>query len=100
MAFLLGMLALVCGVASLVCWVMVLIAIFKANEIWQGIVGIICPLFAFIWGWMHADRLGVRKIMPIWTAAVVAGIVLNILTAVVAPRGATPILTPPTLTTP
>ena len=78
MGFILWVLGLLCSIGSLVCWIMVLVAIFKANQIWQGVVGIICPLFAFIWGWMQATPLGIRKVMQIWTVLIIAGIVLNL----------------------
>ena len=41
------------SVVSLVCWIMTLIKIFKVN-IGLGILGIICGLFAFIYGWIKA----------------------------------------------
>lgn len=81
LAALFGILAIVCGVASLVCWIMVLIKIFKDN-VGLGILGIICSLFAFIYGWVKATEYGIKKVMLWWTILILAGIVLNILAGV------------------
>ena len=74
----LQILAILVGLGSLVCWVFVLIKIFQDKNIGVGIVGIICPLVAFIYGWVKANEYGIQKIMLIWTALIVAGIVLNV----------------------
>jgi hypothetical protein len=29
----------------------------------KGILGVFCGLYAFIWGWMNAGRLGLKNIM-------------------------------------
>ena len=76
-----AILSLLVGLGSLVCWIMVLVKIFQAKQVWQGVVGIICPLFALIWGWMKAAELGTSKIMPIWTGLVVVQVILNVLFA-------------------
>lgn len=65
----------VCWLGTLVCWVMVLIKIFKDN-VGLGILGIICQLFAFIYGWVKAAEYGVKKIMLYWTILLIGGMVL------------------------
>ncbi|HEY0010253.1 MAG TPA: hypothetical protein VGB55_16130 [Tepidisphaeraceae bacterium] len=70
-------LAIVASIGSLICWVIVLAAIFRAGQMWQGIVGIICGLFAFVWGWMQVDRLGIRTVMIFWTIFSLAAIGLS-----------------------
>ncbi|HEY0005048.1 MAG TPA: hypothetical protein VGB17_09580 [Pyrinomonadaceae bacterium] len=72
----LGILALVCLLGSLVCWIMVLIRMFKDAGAVQGIIGLICSLWAFIWGWMNAGRLGIKNIMLAWTALLVLYLIL------------------------
>ncbi len=58
---------------------MILVKMFKEAGALQGIIGIICGLWAFISGWMNAKAWKVEKIMMIWTAATVAGIVFGIM---------------------
>ena len=42
------------------------------------IIGLICAIWAFIWGWMNAGKAGVRNIMLIWTVLIILSIALNI----------------------
>jgi hypothetical protein len=70
----------VCGVIELVCWIMVLVKIFQSGSIGLGILGIICPLFAFIYGWMKVDEFGIRNIMLTWSVCFGIGIALNFVT--------------------
>ena len=71
-----GLLGLV-GLASLVCWIMVLIKIFKDN-VGLGVLGIFCWLFTFIYGWVKAKEYQVRKVMMAWTVLIVAGAILYV----------------------
>jgi hypothetical protein len=71
-------LAILVSLGSLVCWIIVLVKIFQAGNIGMGIVGIICPLVAFIYGWMKADEYKIKNIMLIWTVLVIASIGLNV----------------------
>ena len=70
-----------CLIASLICWIMVLIKIFKDN-VGLGILGIVCSLFAFIYGWVKAAEYGIKKVMLWWTILVVLAIVCIILATV------------------
>jgi hypothetical protein len=79
---LLSILALVAGIGSIVCWIIILIQMFQKDSVIVGILGIICGLWAFIWGWMNLPKHGKRQVMQIWTACIIAGIVLNVLAAV------------------
>jgi hypothetical protein len=63
---------------SIVCWIMVLIRMFKDAGVVHGIIGILCSLYAFIWGWMNAGKLGLRNLMLAWTAILVLYIILAI----------------------
>jgi hypothetical protein len=78
MGALVGVLALVVGLGSLVCAIMVLIKLFQEEGALKGILGLICGLYTFIWGWMNADRLNIKNIMLIWTALIVVGIILQV----------------------
>ena len=55
---------------------MVLIKLFQNEGPLWGILGIICSLYALIWGWMNADKYNLRKVVTIWTILVVAFLVL------------------------
>jgi hypothetical protein len=61
------------GLASLICWIMVLVKMFKTQESpLMGIIGIVtCGLWAFIWGWMNAGKYAIKNIMLIWTVAII-----------------------------
>lgn len=61
---------------SIVCWIMVLIRMFKNAGPVHGIIGILCSLYAFIWGWMNSGKLGFRNLMLIWTLLLVLYIIL------------------------
>ena len=73
----LGLLAMLVGIGCLICFIIVLIKLFQNEGALKGILGIICALYAFIWGWMNADKLGVRNIMMIWSLLVIVQLVLN-----------------------
>ena len=70
-----GILAGLAGLGSLVCLIMMLIPLFKEKGVLHLILGIICALYTFIWGWMNAGRLSKTNIMWIWTACIVVGII-------------------------
>jgi hypothetical protein len=72
-------LALLCNLGSLVCFIIVLIKLFKEKGVLHGILGIICGIYTFIWGWIESARLGIKNIMLAWTVLIVAGIAFGIL---------------------
>jgi hypothetical protein len=67
------------GIVSLVCFVMVLIKLFQRKGVLHGILGLICSIYTFIWGWMHVDENENRNVMLAWTGSFVLGIVFNII---------------------
>ncbi len=71
-------LGIIFGIGSLVCWIMTLIKMFQKDNVGLAILGIICPLWAFIWGWMNAAKYDHKKIMMIWTGCVVLGTIFNV----------------------
>jgi len=73
----LSTLAAICGIVSLVCFIIMVIPLFKEKGALHGILGIICAIYTFIWGWMNAARLGKKQVMLIWTIALIATVVLN-----------------------
>lgn len=68
------------GIVSLVCWIMILVRIFKEN-VGLGILGIICGLFAFIYGWVKVKEYDAKNIMLAWTIAWIVAIIANALGA-------------------
>lgn len=68
------MISYAAGIVCLICWIMVLIQMFKEGAL-KGILGLLCGLYAFIWGWMNTGRPGLRNIMLIWTIAMLVGVV-------------------------
>ena len=91
-----GILALLCLLGLIVCWIIVLIRMFKEAGVVHGIIGILCSLWAFIWGWMNASKYGLRNIMLIWTVLIIAYLILGYLSGGfnysygVTPAGVTP----------
>ena len=79
MSSIIGILALLLGLASIFCWIKVLIVIFNTQGAGLGILGILCPLFTFIWGWMKAKEHNLQQIMMIWTGVIVGSVILNML---------------------
>lgn len=75
---LLQLLNLLLSLGSLACLIMVVIKLFKEKGVAHGILGVICGLYTFIWGWMNATRLGIRNLMMIWTAIFVLNLVIGI----------------------
>lgn len=82
-------LAGVVGLINLVCFVMVLIELFKREGAGKGILGLVCGIYTFFWGWQNASSLDMqaqsqggspkyRTIMMVWTACLVGNIILNI----------------------
>jgi hypothetical protein len=65
----------VVGLGSLICWILVLVRMFKESVL-KGLLGLICGLYAFIWGWMNAGT-GLRNIMLIWTVLIILAIILG-----------------------
>ncbi len=77
MAVVLGILSLVVVIANIIFFIMVLIKLFQENGVLHGILGLICSIYTFIWGWMNADRLGIKQTMIYWSVCIVLSIILN-----------------------
>lgn len=75
---------IICGLVCFVCWIMVLIKQFQIQGVLHGILGIICNLYTFIWGWMHANELNIRKIMLIWTGGYIGTFIFYLLASLTA----------------
>ncbi len=93
---LIGIVALCVGLGSLICFIIVLIKLFQNEGTLKGILGIICGLYTFIWGWMNATRLNIKTIMMIWTVLLIISLVLNFAFGVAMIPGYPPSATPVT----
>ena len=75
----LGILGPVIWLGSIICFIIVLIKLFQDKGALHGILGLICGLYTFIWGWMNSGKLGIRNIMMIWTLVIIVCIILNVM---------------------
>jgi len=71
---------------ALICGVMVLVKLFQTEGVGKGILGLICMLYTYIWGWQNIkkEELQLKTWMYVWTGAIILGIILNIISQVVA----------------
>ena len=77
----LGILGLVLWLGCIICFIIVLIKLFQENGVLHGILGLICGLYTFIWGWLNATKLNIKNIMLIWTGLLIVSIILNVIFA-------------------
>ena len=76
----LGILYMVVLLADVVVAIIVLIKLFQNEGALKGILGLICGLYTFIWGWMNANRLNIKNLMIIWTLLIIVLIILQVVT--------------------
>lgn len=74
----LGILGMIASLGSLICLIIVVVKMFQNAGPVQGIIGLICGIWAFIWGWMNAGKLGIKNLMLIWTVLILLSIILNV----------------------
>jgi hypothetical protein len=79
------MLGTIGSLIAFVCGIMVLVKLFQQEGALKGILGLICMLYTYIWGWQNIkkEELKLKNWMYVWTGAIVLGIVLNIVSAIV-----------------
>jgi hypothetical protein len=72
-----------CGLVNLVCFIMVLVQMFKRGETTMGIVCIVTlfccgigGLITFVYGWTKAAAWDITKIMIVWSGVILAQLVL------------------------
>jgi hypothetical protein len=74
------------GVGSFIIWIagiVVLVKLFQTEGLMKGILGLICMLYTYIWGWQNIgkEELKLKTWMYLWTGAIVLGVVLNVIGA-------------------
>ena len=65
--------------AMVVVQILVVVKMFQNAGALHGILGLICGLYAYIWGWMNSAKLNIRNLMIIWTVLIILVFILNIL---------------------
>lgn len=74
-----AILSAIVGIAVFVLFILVLIKLFQNEGTGKGILGLICGLYTFIWGWMKHKELNITKIMIAWSALIVLSMILSTL---------------------
>jgi hypothetical protein len=74
-----AILSAIVGIATFVLFILVLIKLFQNEGTGKGILGLICGLYTFIWGWMKHKELDITKIMIAWSALIVLSMILSTL---------------------
>jgi len=72
-------LLMICYLVNIVCWIIVLVKIFQSGNVGLGILGIICGIFTFIYGWVKVDEYGIRQVMLVWSVVIIASIILQMM---------------------
>jgi hypothetical protein len=89
MQYLIWLLVLV----AIVLQILVVVKMFQNAGALHGILGLICGLYALIWGWMNADKYNIRNLMIAYTGVLVLVIVLNVVFGASMAAGVGPIPT-------
>ena len=74
MQYLIWLLCLVAFVLQ----ILVVVKMFQNAGALHGILGLICGLYALVWGWMNANKYGIKNLMIAWTGLLILIIILNI----------------------
>ncbi len=74
------------AIGSIIIWIagiVVLVKLFQTEGLVKGILGLICMLYTFVWGWQNIgkEELKLKTWMYLWTGAIVLGVVLNVIGA-------------------
>lgn len=69
-------LIMVLGILDFLIGIFVLVKLFKREGVLKGILGIICMLYTFIWGWIHVKDENLMVMMVIWTIITIAWMVI------------------------
>lgn len=84
----LQVLAGICSIVSLVCWVLTLIKMFQNMSPIHGILGILtCGLYALVMGFVKMKEWNNAPVMFTWLGATVLGMILNVAAGAAAAGG-------------
>lgn len=67
------------SIIAFVAGIAVLIKLFQKEGVLKGILGLICMLYTFVWGWMNIknESLNLKNWMYIWTGAIILGYIIQ-----------------------
>jgi hypothetical protein len=72
-----SVLSIVAGLANVVLAIMVLVKLFQTEGAGKGILGLICGLYTFIWGWTKHKELEITQIMTWWSILIVVNLIIS-----------------------
>lgn len=72
-------LSMLTGLGLFVCLVLVVVKMYQNEGLLKAILGFICGIYAFIWGWINAGRLGLKNVMIAWTVLILVSIVVGVM---------------------
>lgn len=73
----LNILSILFTAGQLICFIFVLVKMFQQKAYVLAVISIFCGLPAFIWGWMKAGELQLKKVMIIWTLLLIVHIIMT-----------------------
>jgi hypothetical protein len=73
-----SMISSLAGLVSFVVGLVILIKLFQKEGVVKGILGFLCMLYTYIWGWQHAKEENITNLMWIWTGVIVLSIVIAV----------------------
>ncbi len=71
-----GILVWLVLLAVVVVQILVVVKMFQNAGALHGILGLICGIYAYIWGWMNSNKLGIKNLMIIWTVLIILYFIL------------------------
>lgn len=71
------MITSIAGAVSFLMGIIVLIKLFQTEGVIKGILGFLCMLYTYFWGWQHAKEQNLTNVMWIWTAVIVLSIIVS-----------------------
>lgn len=83
MALLLSIIGGICGIVSLICFILIVMKMFGAGDPGMGILCLVLCLcgigflVALVIGWINVDKYNARRLMPIYTVAFILAAVLG-----------------------
>ena len=75
------------GLVSLGCLIFVLTKMYPKEGLVKTILGFICAIYAFIWGWQHIkteEDKNFKNVMYVWTGVIILNVILYFVISAVA----------------
>ena len=90
-----SMISSIAGLVSFVVGLVILIKLFQTEGVLKGILGFICMLYTYIWGWQHAKAQNLTTMMWIWTGVIVVSMIVSVVTSMSGTGGGGDVLPTP-----